>query len=393
MNLIQRLSRILSVSIQWWRSSRTQSDKRTSETTHVLFCMCDHYEPGTGRVDAQTGSQRVEDLLKKYPAIADRHHDSDGRKPTRTWFYPPHYHLHGWLKSLVSLCEKGYGEIELHLHHGKHQPDTSENLKNTLIQCVEEYSKFGIFGKTKTNQTTYGFIHGDWALDNSRNGQFCGVNDEISILKETGCYADFTFPSCNEANPRQINTIHYAIDDKTKPKSHDRGVILEQGKTASLDTDGTLLIVQGPLHPHLKNGKLTGLGILGDSIDDIQRATPRRIDEWVKTGISVKGKENWIVVKTHTHGASDAGAVLGDNMHELFDHLETNYRDRPGYALHYVTARELFNIIKAAESGVSGSNPIEFKDYLVGPPSYDASPDIVEASPKLQEMVARTYRG
>ncbi len=115
------------------------------------------------------------------------------------------------------LCEQGYGEIELHLHHGNHKPDTDENLKNTILQCIQEYSIFGVFGEKDSNKN-YGFIHGDWALDNSRDGKYCGVNNEITILKETGCYADFTHPSMIETNPSQINSIFYATDDPQKTK-------------------------------------------------------------------------------------------------------------------------------------------------------------------------------
>jgi hypothetical protein len=132
--------------------------------------------------------------------LARNHKDYADNIPKRIWFFPPHYHRNNNLRDLISLCEKGYGEIELHLHHGKTKPDSAENLKRTIIQCIEEYYSFGIFG-TEDGHRKYGFIHGDWALDNSRNGKYCGVNNEIQILKETGCYADFTFPSLNEANP------------------------------------------------------------------------------------------------------------------------------------------------------------------------------------------------
>ena len=87
--------------------------------------------------------------------------DSSGNIPKRTWFFPPHYHRNSALKKLVSLCERGYGEIELHLHHGKIKPDTSENLEMTIRQCVKEYSYFGIFGHDTNNDKKYGFVHGD----------------------------------------------------------------------------------------------------------------------------------------------------------------------------------------------------------------------------------------
>jgi hypothetical protein len=79
-------------------------------------------------------------------------------------------------------------------------------------------------------------------------------------------------------------------------------------------------------------------------------------------------------------------------MHGAFGYLETAYNDGSAYMLHYVTARELYNMIRAVEAGETGE-PNEYRDYCIGPPSYDSSPDIPEASEELREAVYRTYRG
>ena len=45
----------------------------------------------------------------------------------------------------------------------------------------------------------FGFIHGNWALDNARpDGRWCGLNNEITLLRDLGCYADFTLPAAPE---------------------------------------------------------------------------------------------------------------------------------------------------------------------------------------------------
>ncbi len=77
-----------------------------------------------------------------------------------------------------------------------------------------------------TGELAYGFVHGNWALDNSHpEGRACGVNDELTILRETGCFADFTMPSApSPTQTRKINSIYYAVDDPGKPKSHDWGM-------------------------------------------------------------------------------------------------------------------------------------------------------------------------
>ena len=116
------------------------------------------------------------------------------------------------------------------------------------------------------------------------------------------------------------------------------------------------------------------------------------MDSLVGTWIHVPGKPDWVIVKTHTHGTVNAASVLGPPMHEGFRCLEEKYNDGKNFILHYVTARELYNIVKAAEAGEQG-NPEQFRNYCVGAPRYDSSPEIAEASQELHEALARTYRG
>ena len=352
----------------------------------IMFCMVDHYEPFNPRGEVES-RQQIDRLVTEYPRLVEKHKDSDNCLPKRTWFFPPHNHKFGILKDLVSLCAQSYGEIELHLHHGKTVPDDEQNLRQTIEQTLLEYSAFGIFGH-EDGKRRYGFIHGDWALDNSRNGRFCGVNSEITILKQTGCYADFTFPSNNEASPRKINSIYYATDDPQKPKSHDSGRPVKRGVAAS----GDLMIVEGPTHPYFIKPGLGGLRVIGDSVDIDRGPDNKRIDCWVRTAVHVLGKRNWVFIKVHTHGATNLPVVLGKPMDQAFSYLEERYNDGKQFRLHYVTARELYNIVKAAEAGESGENPSAFRDYKIQKPNYDPSANASEASEKLQSLIAKTYK-
>ncbi|NLE74974.1 MAG: hypothetical protein GX604_10160 [Actinobacteria bacterium] len=146
-------------------------------------------------------------------------------------------------------------------------------------------------------------------------------------------------------------------------------------------------MIQGPVRPIWVNGRLT----FSDSINSRRPPTRRLIDAWIGASIHVAGKRDWIIVKVHTHGTTDAEVVLGGAMDEGFSYLESVYNDGARYVLHYVTARELYNIICAAEAGEVGS-PDDYRDYVIEPPSYDPTPDIVEASQELQAAVAKTYR-
>ena len=46
--------------------------------------------------------------------------------------------------------------------------------------------------------------------------------------------------------------------------------------------------------------------------------------------------------------------------------LESEYNDGTNYILHYVTIREAYNLIKAAEAGESG-DPEKYRNYLIKP--------------------------
>jgi hypothetical protein len=191
-----------------------------------------------------------------------------------------------------------------------------------------------------------------------------------------------------ESNPKQINSIYYAKDDPNKPKSYNRGYPV----TKLSRKNGELMMIQGPLYPFFLSNKVTSLRCLGDVIDGEPPVTNKRVDFWVKTGIHIRGRDNWIIIKTHTHGASAGDAVLGEEMDNVFNYLEDKYNDGYEYVLHYVTARELYNIIKAIEAGEPGINPEDYRDYRITPPSYDSTPQVFEASTTLKTYIARTYR-
>lgn len=343
---------------------KTETRRRPEDTVHVMFCFVDHYEPKWQNPGREVERKRVETWVNEYPHLADQHRDSDGKAPQHTFFYPAEEYEIEYLDKLTALCRNGYGEIELHLHH---HDDTSDGLREKLQKAMSDFGRHGLFRTIdKPDVSTYAFIHGNWALDNSHAlGIQCGVNDEITVLRDTGCYADFTLPSApSSCQTRKINSIYYATDDPVRPKSHDSGTDAAVG----MRSRGDLLIIQGPLClqwesrkwgflPHLENGAISGRN----------PATLQRIELWIRQNIHVMGKNNWIFVKVHCHGTQerDWPALLGAEAHALYDCLESKYNDGVKYKLHYVTARECYNIIQAAIDGREGT-PDAFRDYLIG---------------------------
>jgi hypothetical protein len=87
----------------------------------------------------------------------------------------------------------------------------------------------------------------------------------------------------------------------------------------------------------------------------------------------VTGRPDWIFVKVHTHGTQegDVDTILGAPTDAMFSDLETRYNDGERYKLHYVTAREMYNIVKAAEAGCAGE-PGNYRDYVIPAPTFRA---------------------
>lgn len=332
-------------------------------TTHVLFCFVDHFEPLSGPTRAAE-LERMRVWTERYPRLAAGHRDSDGRPPQHSWFYPGEVYDPDILEDLSRLAGAGYGEIELHYHHGY---DVPERLTAKITAALNAFSRHGALVTAEARpRFAYGFIHGNMALNNSREIGHCGVNEELLVLRQTGCFADFSLPTAPcESQSRKINAIYYAANRPGRPKSHDDGVDVTVGGRPS----GDLMIIQGPLclnwkerkfglFPRIENGEIHG-----------RRPPSRhRIRLWVGQRIHVPGRPDWVVVKVSCHGAEDGNreALLGATADQMYADLERDYRDRPGYALHYVTARELYNIIKAAEAGAEGP-PHRFRDHVIPP--------------------------
>ena len=64
---------------------------------------------------------------------------------------------------------------------------------------------------------------------------------------------------------------------------------------------------------------------------------------------------------------ANAEMLLSPQMEQFHQELRYEFNDRRRYRLHYVTAREMVNIIHAAEDGKTG-NPGALRDYVYPPP-------------------------
>ena len=328
-------------------------------TRHIIFLVCDHFEPRHGIIREEQAGARLQRWAKEYAIFQRRCQESFGISPKHTWFYPPH-HGYEHLPDLARMTFDGLGEVELHYHH---DGDNSASLRANLQSTLLEYHRWGLLLESGVDpRTAFAFIHGDWALDNSAHGKYCGVNDELTILRELGCWGDFTMPSANECQTRKINSIYYAVDNPDRPKSHDWGVNARVGRVGQPG----LFMMQGPLginwraprYPRIENASLTSANW----------GRPDRIRMWLDCHVHVKGRPEWIFVKLHAHGAveHDFDALFGEKAFEMHRWLNEKYNDGEQYRLHYVTAREAYNIAKAAEAGRAG-DPGQYRDFEITP--------------------------
>lgn len=353
----------------WLKSYLLSSPTKPEEVEgpiHLMFCFVDHYEPLVQKVSEEKGMERVNKWLEEYPTLAERHKDADGVPIQHTYFYPQDEYCEAHVRGVEELCRKGYGELEIHIHH---RNDTDETFKAKMLDFVDVLHNRHDALPTIDGKPYFGFIHGNWALDNSRpDGDWCGVNNELIVLDEIGCYADFTLPSApSDTQTSTINSIYYATDDPEKPKSHDKGEPALKGKKG----EGDLLIVQGPLTLNWKH-RAFGIWPRIENGDVAPSNIPikERVDLWVKQAIHVQGQQNWQYIKVHTHGALDENAkyIFDDGaLDDICSHLEEKYNDGEKYVLHYVNSREIYNLIKATEDG-HGGNPNDYRDYILSKP-------------------------
>lgn len=337
-------------------------------TRDVLFCIADHYEPDHHCSDPARQTARVSRWAETYPRLAEGLRDADGRPPRYSFFFPAEIYSPHLVTPLAELCHEGLGEFDVHLHHGN---DTSANLRETLTRFTETLAAdHGLLSRSPDGRLAYGFIHGDWALDNSHHDDaVCGVNDEITVLRETGCYADFTMPSVfYPSQSRVVNRIYHAVDDPQRPGSHLDGAIAQAGTPAPADA---LLMIPGPLALNWAQ-RIKGVlpRIESGAIDYRTPPTLARFRRWVDAGVTVAGRPEWVFVKVHTHGAPEPNAdvMLGGPYRTMLAEALAHYNDGVTTRLHFVTAREMANIAWAAIDGKAG-NAGAYRDYRLRPVS------------------------
>jgi hypothetical protein len=313
----------------------------------------DHFEPYWHNQDDTLARERVARWREGYPPAVEGLRDRGGNAPRHAFFYPEEEYRPELLSPLAELMEQGLGEVEVHLHHDN---DTADNLRHTLANFAGTlHRRHGLLHQGEDGRPRYAFIHGNWTLDNSHpDGRDCGVTGELEVLQETGCYADFTYPSApHPTQPPIINRVYYATGNPKQPAAHHHGVDARYGAGARDE----LLMVTGPLalnwrqrrrgiFPAVENGDITHLNPV----------TPDRVASWIRSAATVSGFERWRFMKPYTHGAQEGNSqcLLSGNaggLSWLYRHLLDHYDDGERYIVHFSTPWEMFRCIRILEAG------------------------------------------
>ena len=336
---------------------------------HLVIALADHFEPsivpenGLLRAPYDEQERRLEFWCREYPRLADAWRDGDGRPFVHTYFYPAEQYDRRLTQQLAEHCRAGWGEIEIQLHHGISAPGTAENTRRQLLKFRDTLaSDHGCLSYLDgLAAPKYAFVHGNFALANSADGRFCGVDDEMQILAETGCYADLTLPaaSFHPAQIAKINSLYECALPLSQRAPHRRGRDLEQGRSPDIFP----LMVEGPLMLHFSPSRFRKVSIENSAITRRNPLSISRLRLWKQAAISVRGKPDWLFIKLHCHSMdpTQQDAVVGEPMRDFLRELVEGAEQR-GEILHFVSAREMVNIILAACDGREG-NPGEHREY------------------------------
>jgi hypothetical protein len=106
-----------------------------------------------------------------------------------------------------------------------------------------------------------------------------------------------------------------------------------------------------------------GVGIENGALTGPNPPSLSRLRLWKQARISVRGRPDWLFIKLHCHGMdpTQKAAVLGPPMRQFLRELVEGAGERREI-LHFVSAREMVNIILAACDGREG-NPGDYRDY------------------------------
>jgi hypothetical protein len=310
----------------------------------VWVAITDHFEPYWHNADDAVAIERVQLWRKAWPEIARSHRDSVGNPAQYCFFYPQEEYRPHLIDPLAGMVHDGVGDVEVHIHH--HADGEAAWLEKMQGFTAVLYERHGLLRKNAGGPPLFGFIHGNWALDNARpDGMYCGLNNEITLLARIGCYADFTMPcGPGPCQSHKLNSIYWAKDDPARPKSYDTGIDVVPGGPVA----GDLLMIQGPFGVYLRHGLRHGRWRPSIEIGELSAAnpvTPQRVQVWMEAAPRI-GSDLFLKLFSHGTQERNCGVLLNGGLAELFTELQQQC-SRMGAELRFVTAWQMYQAAEA----------------------------------------------
>ena len=353
----------------------TMRRRARPKAKRLWVALTDHYEPlVTGKASLEQARARVGAWRDRWPNIAlSAPLDATGKPPCFTFFYPQEEYHRELVATLAEISRSGLTDVEVHIHHAE---DTREGLRAKLSEFLLRLEEHHGLLHHHNGRRVFGFIHGNWALDNSLpGGHCCGVAGEIQLLRELGCYADFTMPSVPSASQsRIVNQIYWTDGDPALPRGFDSGIEATPGAGYQ---DG-LLMIEGPLGLRWREQRIeTG------ELAHYDPPTPYRVQRWLSLAPQV-GEDIFLKLFGHSAREDNAAALIGSGSNPgalgpMFQWIYEAAQER-NLELHWVSA---YNMYRAIERVVSPSKATDLHTEsrrAVDPKVFHPDPSEVPAS-------------
>ncbi len=336
-----------------WEFSTPYDDELVSFPRDIVLAPMLVCEPSIDSVG-------IRDILKALASLAAEHIDSDGREFQLTFACPGRNPDSTTLHMLTEYCRRGLGEVEYLIPWDY---SSEESMREELEQGLRRFNSRG-WMNTVGSEVRFAVVR----ERNSGEREEADLRRQASVLSDLGCYADMSFPGVRSSRPQsRVNTMFMVSSADNEP--YNESDELRAGRLGK----GGLLVIEGPFLIDWTDWRLTLRPYVEDGhLSPEAPPDPGRVDSWIRANVHVIGQPNWIFVKLTIDGLSNATSArsLRHSLDRSLMYLEEVCNDDEMYRLHYVTAREMYNVAMAAQALKNGNAGL-FRDYLIEP--YEAT--------------------
>ncbi|MCL2688433.1 MAG: hypothetical protein FWE57_01125 [Chitinispirillia bacterium] len=296
------------------RAHKKTRGQHNQEPLHLYVAFCNHLSPFRGNVSQEIAEHRVVTWQREYTRFASEHRDSLGNQPVHTFFYDEADYNPRFIDVLYKMCKSGIADVEILLRHGQNTPLNFKHKVEGFRDVL--FHHHGLL-RRNSEAISFAFVHDYTAPGDTRPQKlFDDTNQKRLMLKECGCYADFTLTN-------------------------------RKKRAAMKNRDDDLLLIAEPLGTSWRT--LLPRKEFGE-ISARSRFTPRRARMWLDAAPQINGGAKNIFLKLHTYGAVDSTVryLFGESgIYELYGYLEKASVYNSDFILHYVSAYEMYRRIQA----------------------------------------------